>query len=257
MMSSSTVRRPCPQCDRSPRDTALAVTTDERGTVSYCHRCGYTEANNTATAAAKPVRPKVYRPWRGLAEHLWESSEPLQGSLAARYLQGRGCRLPPADGDLRHLPARGDYPAAMLARVTDAVTAEPISLHITRLHPDGTKAGDDAKRLLKGHRKVGGVIRLWPDDCVTHGLAVAEGIESALAAAHGFTPIWAAIDAGNLSAFPVLNGIEALTLIADHDSTGLEAAEQCARRWANAGREVRIAIPPIAGQDAADLMVAA
>ena len=32
--------------------------------------------------------------------------------------------------------------------------------------------------LCKGHRKAGGVIRLWPDDEVTDGLAVAEGIET-------------------------------------------------------------------------------
>jgi putative DNA primase/helicase len=253
----STVRRPCPQCDRGPRDTALAVTTDARGTVSYCHRCGYTSADNHTVAAGTPVQPKVYRPWRDLAEHLWSASLPLHGSLSETYLQRRGCRLPPADGDLRHLPARGDYPAAMLGRVTDAITAEPISLHFTRLNPDGSKLADTPKKLLSEHRKAGGVIRVWPDEAITHGLAIAEGIESVLAAAHGFAPIWSCIDAGNLAAFRVLGGIEALTIVADNDEAGIDAAEQCAQRWANAGREVRIAIPPIAGQDAADLMVAA
>ena len=94
----------------------MAVTVDERGTVRFCHRCGFTEADNHTVAAGNPVQPKVYRPWRELAEHLWESTEPLQGALAARYLQRRGCRLPPAGGDLRFLPARGDYPAALMAR---------------------------------------------------------------------------------------------------------------------------------------------
>jgi len=98
------------------------------------------------------------------------------------------------------------------------------------------------------------VIRLWPDESVTRGLAISEGIETALAAAHGSSPVWAAIDAGNLGAFPLLDGIESLTIIADHDDAGLSAANNCARRWANAGREVRVATPRIAGMDAADLV---
>jgi putative DNA primase/helicase len=99
----------------------------------------------------------------------------------------------------------------MLARVTDAFTAEPMSLHFTRLNPDSTKSVDVPKRLLAGHRKAGGVIRLWPDECVTRGLGIGEGIETCLAAAHGFTPIWCTVDAGNMAAFPVLAGIDALT----------------------------------------------
>jgi putative DNA primase/helicase len=250
-----TLRRPCPQCDRGLRDAAMAITTDERGTVSYCHRCGYTEANNHMTAAGNLVQPKTYRPWVDKAQYLWNHSTALEGSIAATYLQRRGCRLPCADADLRYLPASGDYPHAMLARITDAITAEPISLHFTRLNQDGTKAGDDAKRLLAGQRKAGGVIRLWPDDAVTLGLAISEGIETALAAAHGFTPIWSCIDAGNLTAFPVLGGIETLTIVADNDEAGIDAAEQCAQRWADAGREAIVALPSIAGQDAADLVL--
>jgi phage/plasmid primase-like uncharacterized protein len=144
----------------------------------------------------------------------------------------------------------------VVGRVTDAETGEPISLHFTRMSPDGKKVGPDAKRLLAGHRKSGGVIRLWPDECVTHGLLIAEGVETALAAAHGFAPVWAAIDCGNLQNCPVLSGIECLTIAADHDPAGISAAEQCAQRWAAAGREVRIAMPSTPGHDAADVVAA-
>ena len=250
-------RAPCPVCNRGPRDTALSVTTDHRGTVAHCFRCGYVKADNHASTPHNRATAKAHRPWRDVSEHLWGSSESLHGSLAAMYLRRRGCRLPPVDGDLRFLPARGDHPAAMLGRVTDAITAQPISLHFTHLNADGTKVSEHSKSLLAGHRKAGGVIRLWPDEAVTLGLAVAEGIESALAAAHGFTPVWAAIDAGNLSAFPVLKGIEALTIVADHDQTGLLAAFRCAQRWADAGRTAWIATPPVEGQDAADLVALA
>ena len=40
--------------------------------------------------------------------------------------------------------------------------------------------------------------------------------------------------------FPVLPGIEALTILVDNDANqaGQRAAEQCAHRWRDAGREV-------------------
>jgi putative DNA primase/helicase len=251
----TTTRGPCPLCDCGPRDTALVTTTDEIGTVSYCHRCGYTVANNIVTGERRPIPIRTYRPWRDIAAHLWQQAQPLRGSIAETYLRGRGCRLPPEDGDLRFLPARDGYFAAMLARVTDAVTGEPISLHFTRLAPDGHgKAGTDRdKLLLSGHRKSRGCIRLWPDEHITSSLTLAEGIESALAAANTFAPTWSTVDAGNLGSFPVLGGIETLTIIADHDPAGLSAADSCARCWRAAGHTVRVLTPRMTGEDAADI----
>jgi hypothetical protein len=52
--------------------------------------------------------------------------------------------------------------------------------------------------------------------------------------------VWACIDAGNLAALPVLNGIEALTIAADNDPAGQAAAQTCATRWAAAGRTVSV-----------------
>jgi hypothetical protein len=126
-----------------------------------------------------------------------------------------------------------------VALITDTLTREPLSLHKTWVLADGRKAELDSPRLLlAGHRKQGGVIRLWPDEAVTTGLGVAEGIESALSLAWAFVPVWACIDAGNLAALPVLDGIEALTIAADNDTAGQAAAQTCATRWAAAGRAV-------------------
>lgn len=58
-----------------------------------------------------------------------------------------------------------------------------------------------------------------PDDGVTTGLGIAAGIETALTLARVFTPAWSTIDAGDLAAFTVLPGLEALTIVADHDAT--------------------------------------
>jgi hypothetical protein len=127
--------------------------------------------------------------------------------------------------------------------ITDAVTREPLSLHRTWVQADGRKAEVDPPRLLLArHRKQNGVIRLWPDECVSIGLGVAEGIESALSLAWAFVPVWACIDAGNLAALHVLDGIEHLTIAADNDPAGQAAAQTCAARWAAAGRTVTVTV---------------
>jgi hypothetical protein len=260
---STTTRAPCPVCAKGPKDRALSITTDERGTVSHCFRCGYVKAEHLERRPLEPIRstaPKSDAPleWSERAESIWRRTKPLRGSLGEVYLRHRGCVLPPQDSDLRFLPASDKYRPTLCAKITDAVTNAPLSLHFTRLAVDGRgKAGaEQDKLLLAGHRKRGGVIRLWSDECVTYGLAVAEGVESALAAAHLHTPVWAAIDASNLAQFPVLPGVDALTIFADHDETGLRAARACARRWADAGREASLVIPTRSGADVADLVTA-
>ena len=56
---------------------------------------------------------------------------------------------------------------------------------------------------------------------MTLGLAVGEGLETVLSAMKlGFSPAWALGDASNLRQFPVLSGIESLTIIVDNDKSG-------------------------------------
>ena len=68
----------------------------------------------------------------------------------------------------------------------------------------------------------------------------------------GFRPLWATYSAEAMARFPVLPGIEALTVLADHDQAGLIAAQTCAERWVAAGREVLIRWPDGLGDDYAD-----
>jgi phage/plasmid primase-like uncharacterized protein len=109
--------------------------------------------------------------------------------------------------------------------------------------------------LLKGHRKAGGVIRLWPDEAVAEGLAIAEGIETALSAAHAFTPIWSCIDAGNLGNFSALPGIVCLSIVADNDPSGVSAAQKCANQWVASGAKARIIKSNEPGTDVNDLLM--
>ena len=140
----------------------------------------------------------------------------------------------------------------MIACVTDAAANAFKTLHRTWINPDGTKAADPPRLWWPGLRKEG-VCRLWPNDEVTHGLGIAEGIETALVmAAKGFVPVWAAMDAGNLAAFPVLAGIDALTIAVDHDPAGIKAAQAVGATWRAAGREVWAMFPQKPKSDLAD-----
>ncbi|MCA8301293.1 PriCT-2 domain-containing protein [Burkholderia seminalis] len=174
----------------------------------------------------------------------WQSLGSVKG-VGRAYLEARACALPPVDGHLRFdVAARhpsGHPGPCLIALVTDVLSGVPISLHRTWVNADGTKAEVDPPRmLLGGHRKAGGVIRLWPDEAVVHGLAIAEGIETALSLAHVFQPVWALIDAGNLAKLPPLPGVEALTIAVDADPAGERAAESCGERWALANRDVTL-----------------
>ena len=189
------------------------------------------------------------RRWSRFAEDLWQACRPITG-VAADYLGAVGCRIPPANGDLRWHPNlrnnREDWTGPVLVgRVTDPVTNEPLTLHRTWFTATDKAPLKEPRLHLLDHQKKGGVIRLWPDEDVTTGIAIAEGVETALSAAHAFSPIWATVDKDNLSQFPVLDGIEALTIFVDHDPDGIAAATVCAERWLEAGREVRDWMSPV------------
>jgi len=262
-------RQTCPECGRRPTDRTLGVTLDPDGHgVAHCFRCEYVEwRQGDGTSRHEPGRgANVPEQCIGLsewAEALWRSCKPIAGA-ALDYLQARGCAIPPADGDLRYHPAlthgpTGQTHPALVALITDSLTGAPISIHRTWVRADGRKAPVVPPRmLLSGHRKQGGAVRLWPDEAVTTGLLVAEGIETALACAQDFKPVWSCVDyAGNLGAFPVLDGIESLVIAADNDPAGLSAADNCAARWAEAGVDVRIVAPDVDGADWADMRATA
>ena len=109
--------------------------------------------------------------------------------------------------------------------MTDPVTATPTgAISRTYVAPDGTKVGK-AKTL---GRPVG-IVRLSPDDEVTQALCLAEGQETALSGMSiGLRPMWSTGSSGLLAGFPVLPGVQALTVFVDHDVSG--AGEKAARQ---------------------------
>lgn len=197
------------------------------------------------------------------ARRLWREALPIAGTIAESYLASRGIRLAEWPDALRFHPACGRRSAsspdaierhpAMLGRMRDAETGEPLGVHRTYLRPDGSdRLRDDGGKKMLGRN---GVVMLTEPEGVTLGLHLTEGIESGCAAlAVGLAPCWAATSAGAIARFPILPGIEALTILADSDDVGIRAARACATRWRAAGREARILRPRRDGADMNDVV---
>jgi hypothetical protein len=212
----------------------------------------------------KPVQEDAAR--SEFALQIWREARSITGSPAEMYLKERGidlARLPDSLGDaLRWHPAcpwEGGRHGAMIGLMTDAITREPTAIHRTAITAQGRKIG----RKVLGPSG-GCVVRLWSDEAVTTSLILGEGIETTLVAAtrldHRGTlliPAWAACSAGAMAKFPVLPGIEVLTLLVDHDKSGAgqRAALEASGRWTMAGREVHRLMPPIEGEDFNDFVL--
>lgn len=194
------------------------------------------------------------------AAEIWRASRQIiVGDIAAQYLvDSRCCTLPDPDGDLRWIPRLrlfGFDAPALVGRMTLAPDYRAFrGLHITFVAATGWGWRRLERRYLGP--KSGCVVRLDADDAVTSGLAVGEGIETMLAVRHGYRPAWACMDAANLAAFPVLGGVDSLLVAADHDAAGIDAAQACAQRWADADREAGIVMDPSPTRDIADAAVA-
>lgn len=193
------------------------------------------------------------------AVEIWGGGRDPVGTVVERYLASRGLPVPERGIDVLRFHPRcpwGDkalgrtiFVPAMLAAMRSVVDDRITAVHRTRLTDDGHKV----ERMMLGPAR-GSAVKLDPDDMVTMGLAIGEGVETVLTARQlGFKPAWSLTSAGAVSRFPVLPGIETLTLLAENDDASARAVEACASRWHGAGREVRI-ITPLAGSDLADVI---
>lgn len=209
-------RAQCPKCNKGPRDNALAVRVDGNSAVWKCHRCDWSGHASLGTKHKSKVSLTLHQEEQKSTtlsleyRRLWRECQPVTvESIAGRYLIGRCCSLPCNDvrwhRAIWHPMERREIPA-IVALVTDSVSAEAISLHFTFLARDGSgKAAIQRPRLyLARHRKQGGVVRLHADEDVTAGLVICEGLENGLTYALEYAPVWCCLDAGNLAKFPVL-----------------------------------------------------
>jgi putative DNA primase/helicase len=171
------------------------------------------------------------------ALRLWSESKPLTGTLGERYLIDVR-KLAISALRLEHAVRWHAGINAVVGLMTDPASAQLIGvLRTFLLNADGTKR----EKKMIGRM---GIIRLSPDDDVITGIGIAEGIEDGLAVlVNSWSPVWAATCCWSIARLPVLKGIESITIFADADKPGLDAAQTCCERWREAGREARIVAP--------------
>lgn len=191
--------------------------------------------------------------WR----HPWQAARPIAGTSAETYLAVRRLRFDdPAGRALRFAGRRArkspshelEYHPALLCALSNARSGEQCGIINIYLKPDGSDRLRDSKGKTVTGRGAGvvRVVMLSYFDEPTIGLVLCEGIETGIALfQREMRPIWACGGTGTLAKFPVLGGIEALTIAADADVPGQRAADQLAERWRDFGREVLTIVPPV------------
>jgi hypothetical protein len=173
-----------------------------------------------------------------LALGIWGACGDPRGSmLAASHFTARGIALPDDVGTNvlrfhRALTFGDERAPGLLFLLRDVLSDERCGVLRLFLAEDGSLIG---RRLLG--RAYSAAISA--DEDVATGLHIAPDVESALAGMNaGLRPMWALPGARALADFPVLGGIEELTINIIGDG-GAEAAA----RWSAAGREV-LHVPP-------------
>lgn len=200
---------------------------------------------------------------RKKAGRIWRESVDPRGTLVEQYLHSRGLLLPD-DVAMRVIRFHPSCPwqdgevslrvPAMICRYQPigneaGIDSEVTAIHRTRLREDGS--GHAGKKMIGS--PLGQCVKLSPDWEIHCGLHIAEGIETALACyAEGFVPIFATTTAGIMGTFPVLPGVDCLTILIDRDTAGGNHGQTCAERYQAAGREVYLRLPPKWGKDFAD-----
>lgn len=232
---------------------------------------------------AKRDRTAALRKNRTRMDALWAESLPITpGDPVHTYLRRRGLalrripdvlRLHPSldywDFDAEGRPVRrGTYPAMLAAVQIEEFPDGPhrsgvlstVALHRTYLTDQGEKANVPNVKKLTGTAgdMRGAAIRLAPAAVIEgrYRLGVAEGIETALAAAEGSgVPTWATVSASGMKTFQWPRLPHDLYLFADNDSnqTGQKAAAELARKAQACGLAVHTLVPPTPGQDWADI----
>jgi hypothetical protein len=216
-------------------------------------------------AIARPAPPPTTAPKDSPAAKIvtarrrWSESRDPRGTIVEKYLNGRGLEL--ADDIAGHvIRFHPDCPwkdsddgpiiwvPAMICAMRHIATDEIVGVSRRWLTPAGEKVG---KPKFLGAAK-GAAIKLDADDIVTGGLHIAEGAESGLdARQRGFAPCWAAGSADAVGEFPVLAGVECLTIICENDAVNERETAKCTGCWQDAGREVLHA-RPLVGKDIND-----
>jgi putative DNA primase/helicase len=220
-----------------------------------CRWLGLADGDVTLPKPPAPV-PLTPEPPSDRWRYPWKAARPIRGTLAETYLRARGLEFDDPTGRVLRFAARRarknpadelEYRPALLALLSDLHTGEPCGLVNVYLEADGHDRLRDSKGKTTTSRAGGAVVLLSDFDEPTMGLTICEGVETGISLFmdEEMRPVWACGGAGMLTKFPVLGGIECLTIAADAGSPGQMAATEVAQRWRQAGREILVITPSV------------
>jgi hypothetical protein len=191
---------------------------------------------------------------------IWDEAIDPCNTLVDAYLRGRALKLTDALADKviryhRACPWQDEATGkilrvpAMVVAMRSIATDEITAIQRTRLSSEGKKV----ERRMLGVA-TGAAVKLDADATVTDRLHIGEGVETAMTARQiGLKPTWALGSVNAIAAFPVLDGIERLTILAENDEASARALQACGGRWLHAGRKVFID-RPTSGNDLNDAL---
>jgi hypothetical protein len=193
---------------------------------------------------------------------IWDEATDPRGTPAERYLASRALSLGDdvAGSVLRFHPAcpwRDENNGstigvpALVAAFTSIDDDTLTAVHRIRL--------DQPERWPKTQRKMLGLVHRAAVklDAINGRLSIGEGVETCLAARQlGHAPAWALGGVGNISRFPLIEGVKQLKILGETGEASASAIELCGRRWYSARRSVAVVMPEV-GSDLNDELMAA
>lgn len=191
------------------------------------------------------------------AKTIWDTAQPVRGTVADHYLRGRGitCLLPSTlrfHANCWHAATAKRHPALIAAVQGSGLPA----VHRTYLCVDGAgKANIDPPKAMLG-AVAGGAVRLCND---TGPLVVGEGLESTLSLLCGLwkgpATVWAALSTSGMRKLCLPTEPGKLVIAMDGDKPGREAGHALAHRANGLGWQVSLFSAP-EGRDFNDVLTA-
>ena len=227
-----------------------------------CRGWTFKEAKNEVKKIVNDVSETQEKPSEDPSKRLnetWARTKKTNGETVAAYLRGRLLEPNPVLRQGReeywHDGKKVGAYDAMVAQVMSA-SGESATLHVTFLDGDKKAVVAIPRKILTPKLSFkGGAVRLYPAAAT---MGVAEGIETALAAAKLWKiPVWACLNADNLSEFVPPPEAKKVLIFGDNDAnfTGHAAAYKLARRLSLKGLEALPLFPADVGQDWNDVLV--
>lgn len=177
---------------------------------------------------------------------IWNAANEIGDTVAAKYLKQRGLplatlpsSLPLRFARLRYKGSPQRYPALIYA--VQAVDGAITGIQRTYLNEDGGKLDVEKPKLSKGTIK-GSAARLGGTG---DALIVCEGLEDGLSIWRAMpgTPVWVAAGAGMMAHMQLPEHCSEVTIAADNDNAGMQAAENTAIAFQRQGKRTRIMRP--------------